>query len=424
MLLAGATSLSALAALPEPRPRPEDYASYSLYLQALFAYQRSHQVTEFPEPSLIQNQDGSPAQPESLEDAIQQASQGNRPAYVDNSGKARSTFKTFGLNQIDSQDLSGAGVDGVLGIFGTHNPKKAKGPRIAGLYDDDGTFTLFPDADQRNLFDEYAMDMAPLHEQLMVFNTTVQLDGGWAYANGSSTANPDGSLSLTLNSDVQTTAFMVDRDGLPGRSPGAGAFIIDPLRLKLDGVNANIRAENRAYPDAGLLVTNIYTNNSIRANLSGTRIGVAEATKGAPDFERMTRDDLGPPSYFMQFGPNSELVIAPGTTMKSVLERPDGRNRPLVTANARIHAISLTDMSVVDNANGGRLNIARFSMTDLLLKDLKIYVIGQKVELDSEVRDVKLAAYDISAGSSNAPSMGDVFMDITRMRSKVTFEAH
>lgn len=422
LLLAGSTSLAALAALPDSRPRPEDHASYSHYLQALFAYQRAQQVTDVPEPAPVTQPDGSIAStPESLEDAIASASQG-KPKHVDPSSR-KSTFKSFALHQIEPQDLSSTGVDGVLGIFGTHNLKRASGPRIAGLTDDWG-YIFFEDDERRNLFDEYAMTQASLDEQITVFNTTVRLQEGWAYANGTSTANADGSLSINLSSEAVTTAYIVDRDGVPGYSPNAGAFLIDPLRIKLQNLNVNIRAENAPYPDVGSLTTTIFTNNSIRADLSGTRIGVADAHKGAPDFKNMTRDDLGPPSYFLHFGENSELVIAPGTTIQSVLQRPDERRRPLVTANARIHAISLSDTSLVDNKNGGRINIARFSISDLWLKDLQIFVVNRKIELESEVRDVKLAAQGISVGSASSPSIGDVYMDITRMRSVVTFEAH
>ncbi len=423
LLLAGSTSLAALAALPDSRPRPEDHASYSHYLQALFAYQRAQQVTDVPEPAPVIQPDGSIAtKPESLEDAIASAAQ-EKPRHVDTGNSRRSTFKSFALHQIEPQDLSSTGVDGVLGVFGTHNLKRASGPRIAGLTDDWG-YIFFEDDERRNLFDEYAMTQASLDEQITVFNTTVRLQEGWAYANGTSTANADGSLSINLSSEAVTTAYIVDRDGVPGYSPNAGAFLIDPLRIKLQNLNVNIRADNAPYPDVGSLTTTIFTNNSIRADLSGTRIGVADAQKGAPDFKNMTRDDLGPPSYFLHFGQGSELVIAPGTTIQSVLQRPDERRRPLVTANARIHAISLTDTSLVDNHNGGRLNIARFSISDLWLKDLQIFVVNRKIELESEVRDVKLAAQGISVGAASSPSMGDIYMDITRMRSVVTFEAH
>jgi hypothetical protein len=465
LLLASTASLTAVAALPEPypgskknscyaecatkleknagafdsttcmttceaeralnRPRPEDYSSYSLYLQALFAYQRIHQTSAFPEPSTLQNDNGQPTPPESLDDAIARAAQGDNPHYVDTSGR-RSTFKSFGLAQVGSQDLSSTGVDGVLGIFGAHNLQKASGPRIAGLPEEDGTFRFFSDIDRDNMFFDYAARQPTLNEQILIFNTTVHLGEGWAYVDGSSTVNPDGSMSLTLNSNVQTSAYIVDRDGLPGVYPGAGAVIIDPLRIQLTGLHANISAQNNLYPDPGFLITDIYTNNSIRANLSGTKIAVAEATKGAPDFTHMTREKLGPPTTIMEFGSQSELVIAPGTMIHSVLERADGRNRPLSTASGRINGITLTDYSLIDNPNNGRIHIAKFSLTDMLLKSMKVYVIGDKIEVEQEAQIKEIAVHDLSAGSRNggAPSIADFYIDNVQMRSKARFESH
>lgn len=472
MLLASSSSLTALAALPEPytstkrnscvaecavalekgsilpgdnscltnceaernaesgaeAPRPEDYSSYSLYLQALFTYKRIRQATAFPEPTTVKSSAGAGTSslPESLDDAISRAAQGDNPHYVDTSNNPRSTFKTFTLSQIDSQDLSGSGVDGVLGIFGTHNLQKASGPRIAGLPEEDGTFRFATTIDLTNARYEDPIFKGTLLDQTLIFNTTVQLEDGWAYVDGSSTVNADGSMSLTLNSQAQTSAFLVDRDGLPGVSPGAGAVLIDPLRIKLTGLHANIRAEHNLYPDPGFLITDIYTNNSIVADLSGTKLSVAEATKGAPDFKNMRRDMLGPPTTLLEFGPKGSLVIAPGTVIHSVLERPDGRNRALSTASGHINGITITDYSLIDNPNNGRIHIAKFSITDMLLKSLKVYVIGDKIEVEQEIEAKQIAAHDLSAGTrgTNPPSVADIYIDNVQMRSKVRFESH
>lgn len=477
LLLAGSASLTALAALPEQqsyasgggsggmscvtecaakletkkilpednsclttcqaeraqeRPRAEEYSSYSLYLQALFAYQRVHQKSEFPEPTSVSSSGGaqqSSKLPESLDDAIARASQGLTPHYVDSSANPRSTFKTFGLNQVPGQDLSLSGVDGVLGIFGAHNITKVTGPRAAGTPDESSTpFNLssIADINYDNIFFDSAINKSSLSEQITILHTTVNLEDGWTYVNGYSSVNPDGSMSLTLSSNVKTSAYIVDRDGLPGVYPGAGAILIDPLRIQLEGLHANISAQNKPYPDVSTLTTTIFTNNGIRADLSGTKISVTEATKGAPDFTNMRKDMLGPPTTILEFGPNSELVIAPGLHIRSVLNRADGRNRPLTTATGRIQSISLNDISMIDNPNDGRIHIGKFSITELLIRAANVYVIGSAIEVDQDIQADQIAAHDIGAGPRKGQStvVGDIYIDNVRMRSKVRFESH
>lgn len=408
------------------RPQAKDFPSYSRYLQALFAWQRTHQASEVPEPAAVQSPSGETVAPQSLEDAIAQAAQGDRPVYVDESGKPRTTFKSFGLDQVAAQDLSSSGVDGVLGIFGKHIAQSGSGPRISGN-GEDVTFNLFPDTNLSGVFAEDVLLNAPLLAQLDIFNTTVFLEDGWAYANGTLTLNPDGSMTVKLNSEAEILAIMVDRDGFPNFNPaysGAGAFIIDPLRIKIAGINANIRASSKPYPDVSTLTTTVFATEGIDVNLSGTRIGVADASKGAPDFDRITRKDLGDPYYFLYFGQGSKLEIGAGLTQQTVLQRPDGSRRPLVTGSANIPSLILNDVSLVDHANGGRLNIASFSITNLVLRDLKVYVIGDKIELEQEAKNFNVAIKDISAGDSNAKPVGDFYIDNVTMRSKVTFEAH
>lgn len=408
------------------RPQAKDFPSYSRYLQALFAWQRTHQVSEVPEPSSVKDANGGTTSPQSLEDVIAEAAAGNRPTYVDDSGKPRTTFKSFGLDQVAQNDLSSTGVDGVLGIFGKHIATAGSGPRISGN-GEDVTFNLFPDTDKSDLLAQEVLINEPLFAQLGIFNTTVFLEDGWAHADGTVSVHPDGSMSVNLNSEAEILAIMVDRDGFPNFNPaysGAGAFIIDPLRIKISGINANIRASSKPYPDVSSLTTTVFATEGIHVNLSGTRVGVADASKGAPNFDRITRKDLGDPNYFLYFGNNSELVIGPGLTQQTVLQRPDGSRRPLVTGNATIPSLVLNDVSLVDHANGGRLNIASFSITDLILRDLKVYVIDEKIEVEQEAKDFKIAIKDLSVGDSNAKPIGDFYMDNVTMRSKVTFEAH
>lgn len=426
-LLAGMTSLSAQAVSsgPESRPHPENFPSYSLYLQALFDFQRAQSPAAAKASATAA---AASAPTESLEDAI--ANAGSNPGYVDTSTHPRSTFSSFGLAPIPAQDMSQNGVENALGIFSGHELEQP--PATTARLRPDSDARLIPDVEPRLISDAYDMLWENIASSAQeIFSGYIALPEGEAYASASVVKGSEHGLDLTLSSKVRSNIYIIDEDGVPqtGRS-FAGAIAVQPLSLQLTDLTSHITVLRSSNND-DLISIQSSSSNPLFIDLSGSRIGTASAgdTKGPLV---LSRKNLGEISYFASFGPNALLTIAPGMSLNIKLGHPDGMNKPLVTLNGRISDINVGDISVLGNDrsdDSAGAHIGKMSITGLNLIDLRLYIKDQTVVIDMGrgVRDMAVSMERIAMGSNTSASsmIGDLYVEhIGIANSRISIAAH
>jgi hypothetical protein len=433
LLLSGMGLLSSAMAVTssaDARPRPEDFASYSQFLQALFDYQHQQNAanSSFSSAPATTTDNSST---ESLDDAVAKANAGENPGYVDNSAHPRSTFKSFTLSQLPSQDMSQTAVDQALGIFGEHTLKQA--PTTVARLREGNELNLTPDVPLRLISDAYDISMLEVGEQSNTFSADIILPEGQGRATATSRKNADGSIDITLDSSVRTNLYIVDRDGMPGTAfSHAGAVALRSLALDIKGLNAHISgARTTGSNNNDLLVVRTTTPNAIHIDFSGTRIGVADARYDGGTL-RLSSSTIGPVNYFMRFGNDAVLTIAPGLDLTTVISRPDGMNKPLITLNGFLGDINLSNISLMEDgtdqsAGTPTLTIGKLGLTNLSMNNMHIYLVDRSIVLDAGggMRNVGMSLERVSMGTNPNIMVGDFYVqNMNIVNSRITIAAH
>lgn len=445
MMASPGTSIASTAiGSTKEAPRPENYASYSLYIQALFDYQKAQSkeadtaaeklCTEATgdehrdalKKNICQvkavtiNNSGEPGNEpyESLEEAISK-----NPAIANltdssNSASARSTFRSFPLNPIAAQDMSQMGVAGLLGLF---NSLVLQSQTNASANQQINSITTpSTNIDPTVSNDLYSLLFTQIIDETLAMGGNIVLRDGRADTDLSATIVGNG-LQLQVSSDVRTGFYIVDRDGHPENGfAGAGALVVNSLGINVDNLLVNIQGVNRNSANPDLLGIQVNSPNAITIDLSGTTIGVADALRDG--------SQIGTPTNFLSFGPNSVLTIAPGMSLHTALTRPNGTTTPLLTLNGNIGSISLRDISILDNDDGGALRIGRLGIDGIQLVNTQIFIDGQKIIIDAGtgIRNASLILDRVAIGDSiNGSMIGNFALrNINLVSTRMSIEPH
>lgn len=425
-LLAGVTCLPAHAvtSAADTRPAPEDFPSYTLYLQALFNYQRGHAYQKAA-PALAESK---PA--ESLDDAI--ANAGNNPGYVDTSAHPRSTFKSFNLAQIPTQDMSQNNIENALGLYNDHSLQQPPGTTARLRADND--ISLTPDVEMRLISDAYyAAWQTDSDLAQNTFSGRIGLPEGEAYASASvkKSTQGDHGLDLTLSSKVRTNLYIVDQDGIPGSHyAGAGALAIQPLSLEFQDISSHITVIEDQYNNDFISIQ-AGTPNAIILDLSGSRFGAADAKNGTGSLV-LSQSQIGRINYFAEFGPNSLLTIAPGMKMDIKIGHPDGMTKPLATVTGSINNITLGGIRLLAQDTGNQdtnsaLQIGSIGISDLDI-NLRLFIDNSTVVIDMgpSKRDMSLSLERIALGPNTTTSVvGDLYVSrVGISNARISIAAH
>lgn len=430
IILASLLSMQAEAvtSAPDQRPRPEEFSSFSLYLQALFDYQRAQ---DRPAHQSAHSSATSATADEALADDI--ASTKQPSGYVDTSSQPRSTFKSFALAQISTQDMSQSNVADALGVFDDHSPEQPPTTNLRMQPDSD--LGLLPDISLRlrsDLYDAKRQDLSGLASAS--FSGYIKLPEGEAYASASveKSTRGDHGLDLTLSSKVRSNVYIIDRDGLPGIGSGtAGALAIKPLAVEFSNLSSHITAA-RNNRNEDVLSIQSSTDSPIILDLSGSRFGVANASQVSGTVA-LDGQKLGPVSYFASFGDNAFVTIAGGTELDIKVGRPDGMNKPFATVNGKIPTISLESFNLLEQSdkNGNstvNLNIGKLEIAGLELKNLRLYFNQNAVVIETGTsgRNMSVSMERVAIGQGSESSvLGDIYFQITSIPNmRVSIASH
>lgn len=423
-LLAGSLGLLlaglAPASVPE-KPRQENFASYSLYIQALVDYQRALDAPPKEKPresadasKLCRDSDSTnekkknscegkylivedqladkatreqkretpavlPAQEtESLEEAILRA--GYETVQASGNDVPDFSPRSFPLQEISTQDLSESGVAGLLGLFDNvrmANLGASAGASSGGAFGlgSGGSGNAGGDSDDsmRVTLDDFILQLSTL--DLDQLANTVSFGDGYSIVSATVRTSGNG-LIVGISSETYTPVYIVDRDGLPGtRWSGAGAITLDHMAILVPYVEANIQSVRTNSQDSSLLQIDAVSLEPIYVDFSDTRVGVAPASRDG--------SWIGESTDFLRFGPDSVLVIAGGTRVRALVSKPNGLSSPLVTLNGRIGDISVSDIRLLDQPSGGSIGFGRLAIQGLELADTKIYMNDRSVVIDT-----------------------------------------
>ncbi|MDI1302492.1 MAG: hypothetical protein PSX71_11340 [bacterium] len=421
-------------------PRPESYTNYSLYIQALFNYQKmqgKEKSTDSGKPCLDKktNQSGKqdPCQPKavsligadepgnnqykSLEDAISRGVADTRTDDLSTSTRPRSTFSSFPLNPITANDLSQAGVSGLLGLFKSLVLQdQTSASANQQLNYDNKPVT---NADPRISNDIASMLYTQVVTETLAMGGNVVLKDGSGHVDVIAKIAGTG-LQLQLSSNVRTGLYIVDQDGYPGSSfDQAGAVVVNSLGISVPDMTINIQGVHRSSSTSDLIEMQISSPAAITVDLSGTTIGVADAVRDG--------SKIGLATNFLRFGPHSVLSIAPGMTMNTMLSRPDGTTTPLVTLNGNIGSIKLQDISLLDNGLSV-FNIGSLGIDGIQLVNTRVYIDGQRIIVDAGtgINNASISLERLSLGDGMSSTMlGDIYVShINVVNNRMTVEAH
>ncbi|HEX6591488.1 MAG TPA: hypothetical protein VF050_05785 [Moraxellaceae bacterium] len=389
------------------RPAPEDFASYSQYLVALFDYQK--QQAAKPRPS----------SPPPVADAT--------PPRDDFSTRPRSTFKSFTLPQIATYDLGETGIDNALGIFSDHAPVAR--PGTTARLRDDNSLALLPDTDLSLRTELSGIQLANV-QQDYIESGTIYLSDGSGTVHATSRVVGD-SVNINLSSKVRTGIIMFDEDGLPrsGYAGDAGAVVVSSIGIEVTNLDINIHSL-RSSSNTALIGIDTRTDKPIVVDLSGTKIGVANAPAKA-DRVGLRASQLS--AYnFMSLGDNTQLVIAPGAEIKTTISRPRGMITPLATLDGYISEISMNDLDLMNQegaySSKSTVRIKRLQTGNIDLEGTKVFIDNASIvlELGSKMNNLWMNITGLTLGSSAAAApLGDIEMrPINAANSRIRISAH
>lgn len=448
------------AASTAQRPQPSDYPNFNAYVRALVDYRNQTAATPAPgqadslcrdadstgkkkqascdeqkadtplDPTQAQAADDSlaehddrPAQ-DSLEAAIDRARSGWTPGYSDNT---RSNSRNFPLKPVSSEELENVSLIDLLSGFlpgarGNASPAQTLAQGEAGNDETPQTDLAVTDS---LLSGSIAQLPAQAFNEVrdLLFNGIVILDDGYALSWGGSYINPDNSLHLDINSRVRSKVSLVDRDGMPGTSyDQAGALVFDRLNLDIIGLGVDVSAVNGSGLDHGKVVAGINLPNGLVIDLSNTRMGAAGATARSDGGW-----DIGEPVHFLHFGDNAKITLAKGAKIENVITAPTATT-PLVTLNGNLGDISISDISLLDNNDGGSIHIGRYGLTGLNFVDAKIFINGDTVKIDTGtgLTNVGVSIERLALGSADdAHTVGDFYASgIRAVHNTITVQPH
>lgn len=421
--------LSLASTASEQKPSPDDFASYSLYLHALFDYQRKHSGLKPAQIAATSSQ----AEPESLEEAI--AKSGKSPGYVDTSANPRSTFKSFTLPAISAQDMSISSITDALGVFGLENTTLTEVPQTTARLRADNDLVLTPNVDMRLSGDAYYAAWSQDQQAIIdLVGGQIILPEGEAQASAtvSKSTLGDGGLDLTLSTKVRTNFYMIDRDGIPNSNfSGAGALAIQPIAIEFSNITSHITAEKNNRND-DLIRVLVASPNAIIMDLSGSQIGVADARADSGQLA-LSQQNIGKIGYFAKFGKDAQVRIAPGMKMDIKIGAPDGMRTPLATVNGRIDNISISNISLLGRSTGNddddnALRIGRMGISDLEIKDLQVFLDNQTLvlKIGPSSKDLGVSLERIAIGPKpDSAIIGDLYMNhIGVSNMQVSIAAH
>lgn len=485
VLLCSLSLFLAGVVLAESAPKPEDYADYNKYLDAMFRFKKqqmsSSQIHTCEDQNKKENQEKKAQdfckQPEDNTEfnALLEAADKDGKATTSNehSEAASNTSEappdsprfnpdgTENLNyhigkikrslnaEIDSTDLSNS--------VGGLNPLTAQAldqERITGgIVSSAIPFWILNNQAMNNLVDvsQIKMQLSDTEQNSLLFNQNQKIsvdsllnlfskitasqtvDFGYGTGTFSSTSSytAEGGLSTSVNADVVANLYMVDQDGLPGRLANAGAFMIDQVGIRIQGMNVNLHGDT-SIVNNGRLVVKAQSSNPVEIDLSNTKIGVASVAADAPRSTWVARKYIGEPLYFVRFGANSKLTL-PSVDVLAVLTSDISPTTPFLTLNGQIGTISLNDIDISTNStktafgtNG--IRISRFTLSGLSLVNTKAYINNDKITLDmgTGLSNVGIALRGVTIGEfSSAKPIGDIVIDHINVNSgSVTLSSH
>lgn len=424
-------------------PRPESYASYSLYIQALFNYQKmqgTEKTAASGKPCKNKNDNGpngpekvntcqpesaskiitgEPAdnQYESLEDAISKRSPDIRPEYTDTSTHPRSTFSSFPLNPITAQDLRKTSGSGLLGFFNSVVLQSMVNASVDQQLNHDNRPTT--NADPRVSNDIASMLYTQIITETLAMGGIIVLRDGSGYVNVASSVVGTG-LQLQLSSNVRSGIDFVDRDGYPGSSFNqAGAVVVNSVGINVPNMLVNIQGSNLTSSNPDLIGIQVNSPSAITVDLSGTTVGAADAVRDG--------SKIGAASTFLSFGPQSVLTISPGMSLKTAISHPNGTTTAFATLNGNIGSIDLQDISLLDNG-ASVFHIGSLGMDGIQLVNTQIFIDGQKIIIDAGtgINNASLSLERLSLGDGiNASMLGDLYVShINVVNARLSVEAH
>lgn len=448
--------LAASLALAAERPRPEAFPDYAKYIQALFDYDRAleqearskkkddsgsaasklcrddgggggddkkknscegkellvenpiPEEAEHPESTAVGQPD--PTQTnlpiEDLDEAIARA-QVRMPELKDDLAAPRSTFSSFPLAEVGAMDLSQSGVSGLLGLFNLNSGSLQGQPPTTISLRPGSSYSLDPDGEERVTVGDLIFNLTQLDNLLLgltASGNTVTSFSSEATANGDS-------IDIAMSSSTLISPlYIVDRDGtdVPTRRE-AGAIAIDRLGIIIPRLEVNIRGVKSTSNDS-LLQIGAYLPYGVTVDFANTHIGAADAN--------VEGTQIGPPTDFLVFGPQSQLTVAGGTRVTMELGVPD-YNTPLLTLNGRIGEIALTDMSLLSRGYSA-ISIGRITLRNINLVNTRVYVEEDKFTLEAGtgLTNVELGVERVYLGSAlQGGYVGDFYMKETRVHN-------
>ncbi|MFZ5562341.1 MAG: hypothetical protein ACOY41_12620 [Pseudomonadota bacterium] len=332
---------------------------------------------------------------ESVEEVIARAGYGPTGSASIGPPEQRPMFNGIPLPELPVQDLSDAGIEGLLGMFDN--------ARLKGLSDSGGSGSVVglgsgygassgivrgtldgSDGSLLALLDSY--QIAFLQPGFINMSAFTLYAEGYSLVHTSVSSSGNDSVDIALSAESRLHLWIVDRDGLPGsRFDEAGAIDINHLGVLVPRLELNIQGV-RATDGSSLMQIEAVSPQPIYVDLANTSIGIADAVR---DGSR-----VGPPTGVMTFGPQSLLTVAAGTSLNLQIGEPNSLSTPFVTMNGSIGNISVTDISLHDHNSGGKIRIGRFGLQGLTLVDAKMFLDDSTVVIDAG-RGITSLGFDI-----------------------------
>lgn len=368
---------------------------------------------------------------DALEDAIALARDGLNPVYVD-PGNTRTTFRSFPMQPVDSNDLAAVSlIDALAGLLVTNNNTRLR------LNIDPSSFTnpLAAEDDRVNssLYSLQLDDLAL--QQLLLANIAgfdtrniVWTTGGSYY----SVVNADpyligsNGIGLNFSTDARLRMAIVDSDGF-APALGAGAVVIDPLHVTTSNIAANLFSVDDGRGSKGVLAS-LDITNGINVNLSNMQVGVAGATRNAEGGW-----NIGRVSNFLFFGDDSTLSISMDSPLEIMFKNTDNAaTDPLIQVNGAISTLDLKGMSLMDINSGGGIHFDSIGITNLSMVNTSVYFNNNTIRVDmgNSLTNLRMVIANIVLGgplerASRPAGIGDAEIRFTRVDSmEMTIQPH
>lgn len=341
------------------------------------------------------------------EELARQRATGLQP---DLTGNGRSTFRSFHLAQMDSGTLDSIGLEGLRGINRDLVPRpQVSASELFGRL-------LDPSPRQINEVASIVLDRATI--QTGILNTVLRFgDDGSSYVKADVSTQPGG-LDMVIDTDVVATVYLVDSDGLSNTSKAgqgydpAGALVAGPLRVSTTGLTVALRGDSAS----SRLTSYVSAPNGISVDLSGTRLGAADAVADG--------SAIGQSTPFLYL--DGMLQIEPGMTLRAEINAPDA-NTPLLTLNGRIGDLMISNIRLVDNNSGGEISIGRLGISGINLVNTRVFFDNDVIILDmgSGLTNLGMSIERLALGSTGAGFLGDLYMSNGHLHSgRITFTTH